>query len=266
MKKLAMFAVVIAALAFAACDGKKSAQPVEETDSIKSFEQEQVEAKIKMELDSLAAAIGELKQLPIVKDADGIKLSDEEKQVKPDYLLQASVAENAATLAEKYRMVSALSVDKKIAALYDMPTDEYDKAISKLVTDIDDPSFKEIQDAATIFETTQALYDNMNQNGRINYFWQLAGTSLVEQLFAISQNSDKFLASFDDDAASNVTYRIALLTEAIGRLKQYDPSIEPVANAIEPLNVLNAISVDQLKSQLAEAKDKIVAARAALIK
>lgn len=266
MKKLAMFAVVFAALAFAACDGKKSAQPVEVTDSVKSFEQEQVEAKIKMELDSLAAAIGELKQLPIVKDENGIKLSDEEKQVKPDYLLEPSVAENAATLAEKYRMVSALSVDKKIAALYDLPTDEYDKAISKLVADIDDPSFKDIQDAATIFETTQTLYDNMNQNGRINYFWQLAGTSLVEQLFAISQNSDKFLASFDDDAASNVTYRIALLTEAIGRLKQYDPSIEPVANAIEPLDVLNAISVDQLKTQLAEAKDKIDAARAALIK
>ena len=76
MKKLAMFAVVIAALAFAACDGKKSAQPVEETDSIKSFEQEQVEAKIKMELDSLATAIGELKQLPIVKDADGALVSE----------------------------------------------------------------------------------------------------------------------------------------------------------------------------------------------
>ncbi len=266
MKKLAMFAVAIAAVAFTACGGKKSTQAAEETDSVKSFEQEQVEAKIKVELDSLASALGQLKQLPIVQDENGIKLTDEEKQVKPDYLLDPAVAENAVTLSEKYRMISALSVDKQIAALYDMPTDEYQKAIAKLVADINDPSFKEIQDANTIYETTQTLYDAMNQNGRINYFWQLAATSLVEELYVMTQNTDKFIASFDDEAASNVTYRIVLLIDAINRLTQYDSEIEPIAKAIAPLNVLNAISVDQLKSQLADAKEKIVSARSALIK
>ena len=266
MKKITFFAAIIAAMAFTACGGNKSAQTAEETDSIKAFEQEQVEAKIKVELDSLASALGQLKQLPIVQDENGIKLTDEEKQVKPDYLLDPAVAENAVTLSEKYRMISALSVDKQIAALYDMPTDEYQKAIAKLVADINDPSFKEIQDANTIYETTQTLYDAMNQNGRINYFWQLAATSLVEELYVMTQNTDKFIASFDDEAASNVTYRIVLLIDAINRLTQYDSEIEPIAKAIAPLNVLNAISVDQLKSQLADAKEKIVSARSALIK
>ena len=57
-----------------------------------------------------------------------------------------------------------------------------------------------------------------------------------------------------------------LLIDAINRLTQYDSEIEPIAKAIAPLNVLNAISVDQLKSQLADAKEKIVSARSALIK
>ena len=266
MKKLAMFAVAIAAVAFTACGGKKSTQTAEETDSVKSFEQEQVEAKIKIELDSLAAVLGQLKQLPIVQDENGIKLTDQEKQVKPDYLLDPAVAENTTTLSEKYRMLSALSVDQKVAQLYDMPTDEYQKAISKLAADINDPSFMDLPDAGTIYETTQALYEAMNQNGRINYFWQLAATSLVEELFVLSQNTEKFVASFDDDAASNATYRIVLLIDAINRLTEYDPDIIPVANAITPLNTLNAISVDQLKSQLVEAKEQIEGARSALTK
>ena len=267
MKKLSYFAVALAAMAFTACGGNKSAQTAEETDSVKSFEQEQVEAKIKVELDSLAAELGKLKQLPIVQEGEnGVQLTDQEKQVKPDYLLAASVAENATTLAEKYRMLSALGVDKRIAAMYGMPTDEYQAAITKLLADINDPSFKEIKDGSTIFETTQALYDAMNQNGRINYFWQLVSASLVEEIYVITQNTEKFITVFDDEAVSNVTFRIVLLTDAVSRLAEYDAEFEPVAQAIEPLKVLNAISVDQLKSQIAEAKDQIVETRNALIK
>lgn len=266
MKKITFFAVAIAAMAFTACGGNKSAQTAEETDSIKSFEQTQVEEKIKIELDSLAAEVGKLKSLPIVQSDNGIQLTAEEKQVKPDFLLAPAVAEEAATLAEKYRILSALSVDKKIAALYDMPTEEYDQAISKLAADINDPSFKAIEDASTIFETGQKLYDAMNENGRINYFWQLMASSLVEETYVISQNTEKFITAFDDDAAANVTFRIVLLSDAIARLAQYDPEVEPVAKAVEALAPLNAISVDQLKGQLEEAKEKIAEARAQLLK
>ena len=211
-------------MAFTACGGNKSAQTAEATDSVKSFEQTQIEEKIKIELDSLAAEVGKLKSLPIVQSENGIQLTAEEKQVKPDFLLAPAVAEEATTLAEKYRILSALSVDKKIAALYDMPTEEYDQAISKLAADINDPSFKAIEDASTIFETGQKLYDAMNENGRINYFWQLMASSLVEETYVISQNTEKFITAFDDDAAANVTFRIVLLSDAIARLAQYDRS------------------------------------------
>ena len=57
MKKLSIFAVVFAAVVIASCGGNKSAQNVEESDSTKSFEQEQIEASIKMQFDSLAAEL-----------------------------------------------------------------------------------------------------------------------------------------------------------------------------------------------------------------
>ncbi len=266
MKKLSFLAIAFAAIAFAAC-GNKTAQPAEETDSVKSFEQQQIEASIKMHMDSIAADLGKLKTLPFLNEGkDGITLTKQEKQVKPDYLLPASVADEATTLTEKYRILSALSVDKKIASLYEMPTEDYEKAITKLASDINDPSFKAIEDAGTIFETTTTLYDEMEKNARINYFWQLAAAALVEQLYVINQNSDKFLSNFNDEAAADVTFRIVLILDAVNRLAQYDPDIEPVAQAIAPLDALNATTVAEMKEQLAKTKDQINAARKALVK
>ncbi len=265
MKKLTVFAVALAAMTFAACGGNKSAQTAEETDSVKSFEQEQIEASIKMHFDSLANELGNLKQLPIVEKDGKISLTDEEKQVKPDYLLDLAAADNAMTLSEKYRVLSAIEVDKELAKLYEMPVEDYDKAIGKLVADINDPSFQAVEEGATVYEASQALYDAMNENGRINYFWQIVATSLVEQLYITSQNSDKFIASFTDEAAANVTFRIIVIQDALDRLTEYDPELSPVAQAIAPLSVLNATTVDELKAQMAEAKEQIANSRNALV-
>jgi hypothetical protein len=267
MKKSSIFAVAFAAVLFAACSGNKSAQNTADADSVKTFEQSQIEAGIKMHVDSIASALGKLQQPNFVKEeGNTISLTKEEKQVKPDYLLPASAAEEATTLTEKYRMLSALTVDKAIAKLYEMPVEDYDKAISKLAADIDDPSFKVLENNNDIFKTTTALYDAMNENGRINFFWQLAAASLVEELYVINQNADKFLSTFNDEAAAEVTYRIVLILDAMNQLAEYDPEIAPLNDAVAPLNVLNATSVAELKSQLAEAKEAINNARTALIK
>jgi len=268
MKKLSFLAVAFTAIVFASCGGKKSAQNTETADSLKSFEQTQIEANIKMQCDSLAAELGRLKKLPLSvnKETGAVTLTDKEKQVKPDYLVKADIADQATTLSEKYRALAALQVDKEIALLYDMPVEDYDKAITKLVADIDDPSFKAIKEGENIMDTTEALYKAMEENGRINYFWQIVATSLIENLYITSQNSDKFISAFNDDAAANVTFRIILLQDAVTRLTEYDTELIPVAKAIEPLTVLNATTVDELKSQMADAKEKIAESRATLIK
>ena len=220
-----------------------------------------------MHFDSIAAEFSKMEQPAFVKETNtGITLTKEEKQVKPTYLLSAGVAEEATTLAEKYRVLSALNVDKRIAALYEMPVEDYEKAITKLAADIDDPSFKALDNTGSIFETSQALYEAMEENGRINYFWQIASAALIEQLYIVSQNQDKFLSTFTDETAANVTFRIILILDATNRLSQYDPEIKPVASAMTPLEHLNATTVEELKAQMDDMKDEIEAARKALLK
>ena len=267
MKKLFIFAVAIAAMAFTSCGGNKSAQAVEETDSIKSFEQEQVEAKIKMELDSLAAELGRLKKLPVIQvGEDGVKLSDKEKQVKPDYLLAPSAAENATTLAEKYRMLSALSVDKTIAAMYEMPVDEYEAAISKLVADINDPAIKKAQEAETKAEQSKVLYKEMEAEGRINFYWIMTSAATVETVYVLSQNVEKFCAGYTDEQVANITFRLFCIIDAVDQLSVYDPQIQGIAEALSPLKDLQATTLADFKKELAASKEKIEASRAAFLK
>ena len=65
MKKLSILAVAFAAMTFAACGGNKNAQTAEQTDSVKSFEQEQIEAAIKMHFDSLAQKLASSSSCPL---------------------------------------------------------------------------------------------------------------------------------------------------------------------------------------------------------
>ena len=266
MKQLSILVAVFTAVVFSAC-GNKTAQNAESADSTKSFEQSQIEANIKMQIDSIAVEFSKIDQPPFFKTTkEGIQITEEGKLVKPGYLLEASVAEKAVTLAEKYRVMAALSVDKKVAELYEMPTEDYEKAIGKLAAEINDPSFKVMENPGAVFETTSALYQEMEKNGRINYFWQIAAAALVEQLNVISQTQDQFLTPFTDETAANVTYRIILILDAVNRLAQYDSDIEPVAEALAPLDALNATTVAEMSKQMTNMKDKIDAARKALIK
>lgn len=267
MKKLTVLAIILATIVFAACGSKNSTNNTEDVDTQKGFNQQQIEASVKTHLDSVAAEFTKLKHLAFVQESNGgLTLTKEEKQVKPSYLLNTSDANNATTLAEKYRILSALSVDKRIASLYEIPVESYDKAIAKLAAEVNSPSLKGIENVDTIFETTQALYEEMEKNGCINDFWQLASAAIVEELYIASQNADKFLSIVDDEAAVSITSRIILVLDAINHLAEYDSEIRPIADAVALLEAINAKTIDELKKQMVEAQDNITTARKALVK
>lgn len=269
MKKLSFFAMALAAIAFAACGGsnKPAAEEAAE-DSLRAFEQTQIEENIKVQIDSLASLVSNLPALSMfVESEDGsLSLTEEEKQVKPDYLLDAKQAEETVTLSSKYRVLTVLEIDKVVAKAYGMPLDEYEAAIVKLSADINDPAFAVLNEEGTFAAITQKYYDAEEENGRINYFWQVATTSIVEQIYILTQNVDKFITSIDDEAAANLTLRLAIVQDAIERLTEYDPELIPVSEAITPLDKLNAVSQAELKQQLIDLKGEIEAARAQLVK
>lgn len=262
MKKLFFIAAAMV-MAFTSC-GNKTATVEESQDSIKSFEQNQIEASIKLQLDSLAAEAGRLQGVPGIQN-DIIQLTEEQKMVKPDYLIDpASVAE-LQLLSEKYRALAILLIDKKVAQSYDMPIEDYDKAISQLMADINDPALGLLTEGATIEENLNKLYEAEEAAGRINLFWELVTASSIEQIYLLAQNTDLYIGAISDEAAENMTFRIILLTDAMDRLTEYDSEILELNEAIQPLKVLDALTADELKKQLEELGEDITAVRASLL-
>lgn len=271
MKKLTLAIVALAAMVLASCGGKTDANNGgADSDTIKSFEQEQIEAAVKMHLDSLASELTAMKGLSLnqaIKDGK-ISLTDEDKKVKPDYLVDPAIANDLTTMVQKYRALIVLTTDAKIAEAYGMDVAPYNEAIQKIAADVNDEYLKDFNDATA--EDAQKslikLYEGEEKSGRVNLFWQAATAAIVENLYIISQNTDKFIVAFDDKAASDITFRIILLKDAVERLMEYDPQMQSLKEALQPIKVLNATTVAELKEQLNQMKEQLAASRASLLK
>lgn len=267
MKKLSLLAIAFAAIALASCGNKASSNASDEDTIVKTFEQEQLEEAVKMNLDSIANAISEKKFTPLSQALNNgkITLTDEEKKEVPTYLIEPSIADALQTISQKYAALIMLYTDKGVAELYGMNTGDYDKAIKKLAADINDPALENVDDSKPFNETEKQIYADMEKNGRINFFWIASCAATVENLYIASMNADKFLQGYDDEAVASLSYRIVLLLDAFDRLSVYDAEIQGVADAIQPLKKINAITVSELKKELEEVKEELAISRKALI-
>ena len=77
---------------------------------------------------------------------------------------------------------------------------------------------------------------------------------------ACSARIEKSLSSHDGITLVEAIFSSNMVTV------EYDPEIEPVAEALKPLGDLNAMNVAQLKEQLGQMKEDVSKARAALVK
>lgn len=272
MKKLFFASFAMVATLLASCGGQTSSNTdAVDSDTVapKVFVQKNIEDKIKADIDSIAKELAKHQSASLVANIkDGkVTLNDDEKKVKPDYLLDPSCADNLSTYSQKYRAFVMLSTDKAVAELYGIDVAPYTEAITKIATEIGDPIIKEILESGDdVTDKAETFYQKEEEAGRINFFWEATCAGAVEQLFIMSNNIEKFLPSLDDDAAANITFRIACIQDALQRLAEYAPELEELNEAIKPIEVLNAISVEQLKEQLAEMREPIAQSRANLLK
>lgn len=263
MKKLSFLAAAAAALVLASCGGKKTEANQDTQDTV-SFEQSQIEQKIMLELDSVANIWNTLAPVEGVFANGKIQLSEEEQKAKPDYLYDVKNINELSLLSQKYRALGILAVDAKVAELYKMDVDAYSAAMTKIATDINDPAVKYDKDYSA--EDMKAFYEAEKSNGRLNFFWECSAAAIIENLYVLSQNVEKFLPAFDDKSASDFTYHIALLKLSLDDLAAYDANIKELVDILAPLNELNAINVEQLKEQVAKMKPQIETARAQMLK
>jgi len=271
MKKISLVVLVAAAILAPSCKNQKAVNTAGERTPSQS--EEYAIKEFKLNLENLLTSAKEMRPAPFATASeDGrISLTEKEKMVKPEFLIDPSLESKAVTLQQKYRLIAMLEVDKVIAGLYDMPVEDIDAALSKLIAAIDDPAMEEFvkgyPEETEDEESTQIadFFDAEYDQGRANFFWEAVAAMLVEQVYIMTRNVDKFLPMFDDRSASEVTYNFVCLHESIVQLIKYYPEMKELNEVLKPLYVINAINVEQLRDQLLELKGSIETVRAILL-
>ena len=256
-------AITLAALSFAAC-GNKTTKDIKGVDTV-SFEQTQVEQRIMAELDSIAELWNGTQQVQDLYRNGKLALSADEKKAKPTYLLKAEDVADLALLSQKYRAFGIYAMDREIADLYEMDVTDLDAAMQKIAVEIGDPAigaYSKVESSSDI----KAFYVAEKDAGRVNLFWETVAAAVVENLYIMSQNSEKFLNVFDDKLASDLSYQINLLHISLDELASYDSNIKELDEMLAPLSQLNATSTAQLKEQVMKIKPQIATIRAELLK
>lgn len=273
MKKLAIILLAAAFVMLPSCKNQKKAVAEDPVAEEVSQKEKYITGELKLNAEALAESVSKLRPAGFVRKVNDTEyaLTDKEKMVKPDYLFKPGNVDNFVTLSQKYRALGVLFVDQAIATYYDIPVTEYNAAISKLLAEINDPVLNDYAKAQKGKESQAmsafgSIYDAEVEANRVNYFWECTVGMLVEQIFICTQNIEKFMPMFDDQSASDVTYNFILVHENLRQLVEFYPELQPLNEVLEPLYVINAISVDQLRSQLTELKGEIGVARAFMLK
>lgn len=264
MKKITLILMACAIVAMSSCGNRKKTAGQSQLSDKDNFEIQQLEANLQAQLDSIASLFcGKTNPLVSSIKSGKIELSESEKSIKPDYLIDPAKTSELTTLAQKYRAMSLLLLDSEIASLYGMPDDSYTAALSKLVSDINDPALKQYYKSSSSKSTEDLkegitnLYNDEVKNGRICLFWEMSGALTIETLYIMSQNIDKFTEGMTDSDADNLTYRLFLAKYCTDQLVAFYPEMESLSKALAPLDVLNAMDMAEFKQQLAEMKGQI---------
>ena len=274
MKKFTIVAIALALLSMVACkNNQKNEQAEEAFDPATETEASLNEKALEANLAELIESAKKIKPVPFIQaQKDGkLVLSAKEKMVKPNYLIQASVINNLATLNQKYHAVGMLTADKNIAEMYEMPTADYGESIGKLLTDINDEALTNFYTLpATDIESNREEYelfvDQEYEEGRARYFWEGITAAMVEQIFILTRDVDKFMPMFTDELASTISFNFICVHDGISKMVELDPEMNGLNQVLEPLYVINAINVEQLRDQLISVKADVEKAREYLLK
>ena len=267
MKKYTFLSVL---LCLCACTGNKTNNNATLTEA----ETIELQETVVNHLDSLAGILCDSTQLASIHsilDANAMKLTDEQKMVKPDYLLENKDFESLVTLSEKYRAHAMAMVDSRVTKLYGMDnSSDYVAYIERLQADIADNAFNEMKAKGHndffVPETYVQLYNEMKNAERLQYFYESTSAMVVETMYILSKNDDALVSQLTDEQTQALVRHLSVVSEATDLLSQSNPYLNKSAKQLSKLTGINASTTSELKEQLAKSKNEIGALRILMLK
>lgn len=151
-------------------------------------------------------------------DEEGGLLTEKERKLRPEYLMDPSVVEGLLTVQQKLGALAILIPENSIRKVYGMPMEESEAALVRLSSDLNLPEFG----------TPQSLIASLKEQGLLNYYWYMEEIMMTECLFLISRNIEPFMRSISDEELLSLHKRISLCEKAASEYSNYDPAIAEV--------------------------------------
>jgi|GEM_PF-1803018 len=152
-----------------------------------------------------------------------IELSDKEKMVKPDFLLDPSVANNLVTKSQKTNALAMYVMDIAICKAYDMPYENRKEAAIKLATELNVPFDMEYTTSnEPASEIIKAIYNACKERGDVSLFWQFENAIVTEGIYILSQNPELFLSRITEEQWESWAVVKETRLAALKKLSKYD--------------------------------------------
>ena len=232
MKKLSfVIAVMILAVLAVSCKNKKSSKQAE---TVKS-EETVVDAAKAVLADDVLALLNEYAEDFIANFVDiqpvfNANLTPDEKLVRPDWFLDPAQLNELVTKSQKVNALAILLVDRPIMEYLGTPTQEYDKVIGRLISELNNPfDFDAVQNMS-IAEKIQKNFQVCKERGETQYVWNFALAAQNELMFIISRNPNAFLDNITEEDYQKVYKRYYNCVRAAAALAPYD---QDIAQALE---------------------------------
>ncbi len=197
------------------------------TDSQKPSEQDSTKVELAQEvlsyIDSLAgfyAATAENYEQSAPAFTAG--LTDREKMVKPEYLLDPRMANQLITRNQKINALAILITERPIRLAYGLPVDATDEAMAKLAADLHHSvPFDNIRDKSAS-DCIREHYEDCRSNGDLAYFWKFTFALQCNLIYLISENCDRFFDNVTDEQYDIFFQRWASTLKAAKLIAEYD--------------------------------------------
>jgi len=152
-----------------------------------------------------------------------MELTEKEKMVKPDYLLDPSVANTLVTKKQKVNALAIYSIELLVRKIYDMPQEETKEVIAKLAVEVNHPTDVDffMSDIPTS-EKFKREYEICKERGDVAYFWQFQYALLVETGYLLVQNPELFFSKISEEQLFEYGNIAQVIYDAIDELSEYD--------------------------------------------
>jgi len=190
-----------------------------------------------------------------------MELTDAEKMVKPDYLLDPSLAGTFVTNTQKFNALVIYIIEDGIRKIYDMPRNDVQEAIAKLAAGLNYPFDAEFSVSdLPVSKKTKARYDAFKERGDLASFWRFEVVLIAEIDYVIANNPDLFFSKISEEQWQQYYLRKTTRLQALEKLEKYD---EESALLLEFRNKYRISSSDQERETVNQSKESAMQFRVA---